>query len=186
MNVNWRWKLLWRKRTVAAKSKQYILSEAFGKALLAQKIFCESKRYPLIPVIPSPFHIRRYLGCDDHHLYSFSAVLTEYRVWLWCDQFGPHFRCWKERCSSVSKIKKQNINPLELGDSLRSQSNVFFLWAANLLELMLIYRVNLSWMIQSLLYLSALPNRGKTQQNEVLTPRSIFFFPFFLLSSFSL
>lgn len=53
---------------------------------------------------------------------------------------------------------------------------MLFLWAANLLKLMLIYWVNPSWMIQSLLYPSAWPNRGKIKQNEDLTPIPPLFF----------
>lgn len=173
MNVNWRWKSPWKKKELLPQNPN---NTSFLKPLWKPFLHRSSsvnQRHPLMPVIPSSFFIRRYLGYGGDHRYSFCASLTEYRVWLWHGERRGVCLCPKSRSKTsihLNLILKQYFFCVQLSYSL-----------------MLIYRVNLSWMIQSLLYISALPKRGKAQQKD-LAPKfvfvlsdSLFFFSFFSL-----
>lgn len=80
------------------------------------------------------------------------------------------------------KWKSKNIHPAELGDSPRSRSCAFF-WVANLTQtdadLLSKHLLDDAELIVSLSI--EIPNRGKIQQNEDLTPIPPLFFYFLSL-----
>lgn len=133
------------------------------KSCSCTKKICESKRYPLILIIPSSFHFRRYLAMMIIIiLYSVSWLNIEY----YSDVVGLILVSDAERRGAYVCPKSKSKTSMHLSFFF------FFLQAAKLLRLMLVYWINLSWMIQPLLYLWALPGRGKMQQTEDSTPKS--------------